>query len=270
VVTVVHNFSRSRMLANGYIPQGDPIGRGSYGRVCRCASPNGKIVAVKQIRMNAVRWQEVEILRNIQHTNIVPYFDSFAYGDHVYIVQALADGNLDALISNQKSRRKPMSDVLMHGLMHQMCKGVAFLHDQGYMHRDLKPLNVLISGTDLWIADFGLATEIDDSHNVRGPYDIVTMWYRAPEITVAESHEDKHVHYDERIDVWSLGCIYADLLFTGDPHHRSLYDGFTVAQMRLKFAIKDIAFGGPPLARMLEQDYKRRAFASEVLEEFFA
>ena len=87
-----------------------------------------------------------------------------------------------------------------------MVTGVAFLHAQGRLHRDLKPNNVLVNkNCDLKICDFGLARGVDDSVAQALTEYVVTRWYRAPELLV------ENQMYDSGIDIWSVGCIFAEL-----------------------------------------------------------
>ncbi len=91
----------------------------------------------------------------------------------------------------------------------QICEAVRFLHSKRWMHRDLKPGNVLI-GEDggIRLSDYGLSCKIDDT--ICGMYSnpICGLAYRAPE-TMMQTQMDKRLHYDEKVDVWSLLCLLA-------------------------------------------------------------
>ena len=110
--------------------------------------------------------------------------------------------------------------------MYQLLRGLLFLHSADIMHRDIKPCNLLVNtNCDLRICDFGLARGIDHSlfvdqeqefNNAITKY-VVTRWYRAPEIVLISKN------YDESIDLWSVGCVFAELisrqpLFPGKNH----------------------------------------------------
>ena len=95
--------------------------------------------------------------------------------------------------------------------MKQLLRGMAFCHAKGVMHRDLKPQNILIQhpngrkgGAVVKIADFGLARptnlKVDEYSNC-----VVTLWYRSPDVLCG------NCHYSVDIDVWSIGCIFAEL-----------------------------------------------------------
>jgi mitogen-activated protein kinase 1/3 len=89
--------------------------------------------------------------------------------------------------------------------LYQLLRGLKYVHSANVLHRDLKPSNLLVNANcDLKIADFGLARTTSDT-NFMTEY-VVTRWYRAPELLLNCSE------YTEAIDVWSVGCIFMELL----------------------------------------------------------
>ena len=95
--------------------------------------------------------------------------------------------------------------------MKQLVEGIAYLHQQGIMHRDIKGGNLLLTKDGiLKIADFGLARAFKKTNNQNFTVRVVTRWYRAPELLLQNSK------YTEAIDVWSVGCFIAEM-FTGKP-----------------------------------------------------
>jgi len=101
--------------------------------------------------------------------------------------------------------------------MHQLLKGCYYMHSSNIIHRDLKPSNLLLNkNCMLKICDFGLARGYEESTSTLTEY-VVTRWYRAPEVILNASH------YTNALDVWSIGCIFAELLgraplFPGDDY----------------------------------------------------
>ena len=92
--------------------------------------------------------------------------------------------------------------------MYQTLQGLSYMHKHGFFHRDLKPENLLVKGDAVKIADFGLAREIRS----KPPFTdyVSTRWYRAPEILLGSNR------YTKGADMWSMGCILAELLL-GKP-----------------------------------------------------
>lgn len=95
--------------------------------------------------------------------------------------------------------------------MHQLLSGLEHCHTRGVLHRDVKGSNLLIdNGGVLKIADFGLATFFNPEHKHKMTSRVVTLWYRAPELLLGATD------YGVGIDLWSAGCILAELLL-GKP-----------------------------------------------------
>lgn len=102
--------------------------------------------------------------------------------------------------------------------MKQILRGLTYIHSANVMHRDLKPANILVnSNCDIKICDFGLARElgVDNDHDFT-EY-VVTRWYRSPELLLGAKD------YTASVDIWSVGCIFAELLtrrplFAGSNH----------------------------------------------------
>ena len=99
----------------------------------------------------------------------------------------------------------------MQSYLYQLLKGVAYCHSHRVIHRDLKPQNLLIDMDGaLKLADFGLARAFGIPVRTY-THEVVTLWYRAPEILLGSRH------YSTAVDVWSVGCIFAELAANGAP-----------------------------------------------------
>jgi serine/threonine protein kinase len=117
--------------------------------------------------------------------------------------------------------RQELSDDHIQYFVYQILRALLYLHSANVLHRDLKPSNLLLnSNCDLKVCDFGLARGLDVDNMELTEY-VVTRWYRAPEIMLSCQE------YTKAIDVWSVGCIFAELmgrkpLFPGDDYIHQL------------------------------------------------
>lgn len=117
-----------------------------------------------------------------------------------------------------------LTDEHIQYFIYQTLRGLKFIHSAKVIHRDLKPSNLLLnSNCDLKICDFGLArgVAVEEGEDQELTEYVVTRWYRAPEVMCAVQH------YDAKIDVWSVGCILAELLgrqplFPGEDYIRQM------------------------------------------------
>ena len=100
-------------------------------------------------------------------------------------------------------------ETQIRNIIYSITLGLSHIHSNNIMHRDLKPENILVCGNEIKIADFGTAREIPkynqyNEMNSLTDY-ICTRWYRAPECIL------KSNNYNEKVDIWALGCIMAEL-----------------------------------------------------------
>lgn len=195
------------------------IGQGAYGVVAVGHKINNEqIVAIKKIEpferelfcLRTLR--EVKFLKSFDHPNIIKILDiqkptSFENFHEVYLIQEYMDADLHTVI-----RSHPLGNNHIMYMLYQLLKGVKYLHSCGIIHRDLKPANLLVNEKcDLKICDFGLArfeNEADttkDKNTYLTEY-VATRWYRAPEIMLSLAQ------YSKAIDIWSIGCILAEML----------------------------------------------------------
>ncbi|KAJ0987694.1 hypothetical protein J5N97_006050 [Dioscorea zingiberensis] len=212
-------------ISSKYKPPIMPIGRGAYGIVCSVMNTeSGEMVAMKKIanafdnHMDAKRTlREIKLLKHLDHENVIaikdvvppPIFQSF---NDVYIAFELMDTDLHHIIRSNQD----LSEDHCQYFLYQILRGLKYIHSANVIHRDLKPSNLLLnSNCDLKICDFGLARPTSES-DVMTEY-VVTRWYRAPELLLNSTD------YTAAIDVWSVGCIFMELmnrqpLFPGRDH----------------------------------------------------
>mmetsp|Transcript_9113 Transcript_9113/g.12653 ORF Transcript_9113/g.12653 Transcript_9113/m.12653 type:complete len:474 (-) Transcript_9113:473-1894(-) len=205
----------------------DLIGQGAYGIVYRGTQRStGDTVAIKRIPFadatpeggvpcNVIR--EISLLRELDHPNVVRLLDVIqAQPGGLYLVFEYVAHDLKTFMdqyqtSDDISERRGLPVPMVRSFMRQILAGVGFCHTYRVLHRDLKPHNLLISanGTQLKLADFGLA-RLSGLPNGPYTYEVVTLWYRAPELLLGASR------YSAAVDVWSVGCIFAEMA-TGMP-----------------------------------------------------
>lgn len=195
------------------------IGKGSYAQVWsgHCEHTH-ESVAVKVISRHTVNEtaqlrQEVAVLKRIDHANIVKFKDLKKSVGHFYLVlEYCRGGDLARFIQ----RKGAVNEETAQRFLRQLSSGLLTLHRLSFIHRDLKPQNILLSEDTedavLKIADFGFARVLDASDmaaTVCG-----SPLYMAPEIL-------RHERYDGKADLWSLGVILHELLFGRPPFNGS-------------------------------------------------
>ncbi|KAI3696000.1 hypothetical protein L1987_79009 [Smallanthus sonchifolius] len=130
--------------------------------------------------------------------------------------------DLKKFIQSYRQTGSNIPPKIVKSLMYQLCKGVAFCHAHGVLHRDLKPHNLLMDRKTMMlkIADLGLARAFTLPIK-KYTHEILTLWYRAPEVLLGATH------YSTAVDMWSVGCIFAELvtntaMFAGDSELQQL------------------------------------------------
>ncbi|PWN52824.1 Pkinase-domain-containing protein [Violaceomyces palustris] len=216
----------------------DVIGEGAYGVVCSAIHRStGQKVAIKKIQpfdhqMFALRTlRELKLLRYFQECdvseNIISILDivkpsTFDNFTEVYLIQELMETDLHRVIRTQE-----LSDDHAQYFTYQTLRALKPMHSADVIHRDLKPSNLLLNANcDLKVCDFGLARSVLTAEpngsdiGFMTEY-VATRWYRAPEIMLTFKQ------YTKAIDVWSVGCILAEMLtgrplFPGRDYHHQL------------------------------------------------
>lgn len=221
--------------------EGCKVGRGTYGHVYKAKRKDGsdnhnsnlesndqkqnyalKLIEGTGISMSACR--EIALLRELKHPNVISLLKVFlSHQDRkVWLLFDFSEHDLWHIIKyhrSAKANKKPINTPknMVKSLLHQILAGIHYLHSNWVLHRDLKPANILVMGEGpergrVKIADMGFARLFNSPLKPLADLDpvVVTFWYRAPELLLAARH------YTKAIDIWAIGCIFAELL-TSEP-----------------------------------------------------
>uniref|UniRef100_A0A8C6LKF0 mitogen-activated protein kinase n=1 Tax=Nothobranchius furzeri TaxID=105023 RepID=A0A8C6LKF0_NOTFU len=258
-----------------------PVGSGAYGSVCSAYDvKTGLRVAVKKLSrpfqsiIHAKRtYRELRLLKHMKHENVIGLLDVFTPGksltefEDVYMVTHLMGADLNNIVKCQK-----LTDDHVQFLIYQILRGLKYIHSADIIHRDLKPSNLAVNeDCELKILDFGLARHTDDEMTGY----VATRWYRAPEIML------NWMHYNMTVDIWSVGCIMAELLtgrtlFPGTDHidqlkRIMLLIGTPGPELLKKISSEPVSVKSRPsesvdlLEKMLVLDTDKRITASQAL-----
>ena len=199
------------------------VGKGSYGVVCSAIDTHtGEKVAIKKINdifehiSDAIRiLREIKLLRLLRHPDIVEIKrimlppSSREFKD-IYVVFELMESDLHQVIKANDDLTREHQQFFLY----QLLRALKYMHTANVYHRDLKPKNILANANcKLKICDFGLARVAfnDTPTTIFWTDYVATRWYRAPELCGAFFSK-----YTPAIDIWSIGCIFAEVL-TGKP-----------------------------------------------------
>ncbi|KAK8804356.1 hypothetical protein WA588_004571 [Blastocystis sp. NMH] len=226
------------------------LGKGAYGTVYLAVDrKTGEQVAIKRIedvfrsRVDAKRTlREITILRQCNHPNISKLLDILVPPDPysfrcLWTIQEYGGWDLSRIVRNSQ-RIAGWGPNHVKFIIYQLLCGLLYMQSAHIVHRDLKPSNILInSKCELKIIDFGLARQMNlqyqeeketksdvaragvwgdrpSSVERQLTQHVVTRWYRAPELILLQQY------YNAEIDIWSVGCILAELLQTLEPNRR--------------------------------------------------
>ncbi|XP_066256712.1 cyclin-dependent kinase 2-like isoform X1 [Euwallacea similis] len=212
-------------------------GEGTYGVVYKAKNKlTGKNVALKKIKVKkfynkgcsegvpSTAMREITLLKGVRHSSIVELLDVMYTTDQLYLVFEYLELDLKKYMDNSKH---PFEQELVRNYMKQLLDAMAYLHSHRILHRDLKPQNLLVDREGhIKLADFGLSRSFSLPTRTY-THEVVTMWYRAPELLLGEKM------YCTGVDIWSLGCVMAEMLlkralFPGDSEIDQLYKIFKV------------------------------------------
>ncbi|KAG5471157.1 hypothetical protein CUR178_02468 [Leishmania enriettii] len=241
------------------------LGEGTYGVVVKARSRiTGKLVAIKRFKqmeqdehVRKTSTREVRMLQLLRHPNVIRLEDVFRREGKLYLVFEFVSNTILQLLENTA---RGLSRRELRRYTYQLLRGIEFCHRNNVIHRDVKPENVLIDESGLLkLCDFGFARQI----SAKGKYTdyVATRWYRAPELLVGD------VAYGKPVDVWALGCMFAELcdgqpLFPGESdldqlclilqtcgpvparmvlifEHNALYNGISFPHTSIVYTLKE-------------------------------
>ncbi|KAK4341162.1 hypothetical protein RND71_039663 [Anisodus tanguticus] len=194
------------------------IGQGTYSSVYKARDlKSNKIVAMKKVRFfnmdpESIRFmaREISILRRLDHPNVMKLeaLVTSRISGSLYLVFEYMEHDLAGLAA---APRVKFTEAQIKCYMQQLLGGLEHCQSRGVLHRDIKGSNLLIDDNGvLKIGDFGLAITFEPNQTQPLTSRVVTLWYRAPELLLGATE------YGVAIDMWSAGCILAEL-FAGKP-----------------------------------------------------
>lgn len=207
----------------------EKIGEGTYGTVFKGRNrENLEIVALKRVRLDeddegvpSSALREICLLKELKHKNIVRLYDVLHSDKKLTLVFEHCDQDLKKYFDSLNGE---IDMAVCRSFMLQLLRGLAFCHSHNVLHRDLKPQNLLINKNgELKLADFGLARAFGIPVKCYSA-EVVTLWYRPPDVLFGAKL------YTTSIDMWSAGCIFAELADAGRP----LFPGSDVLDQLMK------------------------------------
>jgi len=230
------------------------IGQGTFGTVvlARDATTNEPVAIKRVIQDPRFKNRELQIMKILRHPNIVAlrnfyYVSGDTRPEDVYlnVVMEYIPDTLHRCCRNYFRNRQYTPMVLVKAFLFQLLRAIGYLHlpTVNVCHRDIKPHNVLVNAETgvLKLCDFGSAKQLTNEPNVAY---ICSRYYRAPELIFGNQH------YTTAVDIWSVGCIFAEMM-TGEPIFRG--------ENSMGQLVEIIKILGTPTKEQLEQLNKKSA-----------
>lgn len=230
------------------------IGKGSYGIVYKAMNrKTQKMVAIKEVNYDnddelADIMSEIDLLKNLNHINIVKYHGFIQKSHNLYIIlEYCSHGSLKNFISRGNGLPEAKAKVYVK----QTLNGLNYLHEQGVIHRDIKAANILLDSNNVVkLADFGVSTKVTTmtmAMTVAG-----SLNWMAPEIIGNRGASTLS-------DIWSLGATVLEVL-TGNPPFHNLVD------INIYYAIENDAFIAPSFLSKEAQDFLVTCFQKNMYQ----
>ncbi|XP_046902201.1 mitogen-activated protein kinase kinase kinase kinase 5 isoform X2 [Hypomesus transpacificus] len=215
------------------------VGSGTYGDVYKARNiQTGELAAVKIIKLEpgddfSIIQQEIFMVKECMHHNIVAYFGSYLCREKLWICMEYCGGGSLQDIYHVTG---PLSELQIAYVSRETLQGLGYLHSKGKMHRDIKGANILLSDNgDVKLADFGVAAKITATIAKRKSF-IGTPYWMAPEVAAVE----KNGGYNQLCDIWAVGITSIELAELQPPM-------FDLHPMRALFLMSKSSFQPPRL-----------------------
>lgn len=222
----------------------ESVGTGAFSTVFRARRrKDGEIVAVKQ-QSNEGRHGDANtavVLREIaalsalaECPNVIPLYEVLSEWHQVFMVMKFVPRTLRQVWSDHS---QPLPETRIRHLLRQLLTALAFTHSRGFLHRDVKPDNVVVAEDDhLYLVDFGLAAFSGRAPHAPVPLigEVCTIGYRDPWLM------QLNASYTRAIDLWSVGCLAIEM-FT----RRALFSEMDISEREMMLVVYK-AFGSPP------------------------
>lgn len=252
------------------------IGSGTYGDVYKAKrlNGNGELAAIKVIKLEpgddfAIIQQEILMMKDCRHPNIVAYYGSYLRRDKLWISMEYCGGGSLQDIYHVTG---PLTELQIAYMCKETLMGLSYLHSMGKMHRDIKGANILLTDCgDVKLADFGVSAQITATINKRKSF-IGTPYWMAPEVAAVE----RKGGYNQLCDIWACGITAIELAELQPPM-------FELHPMRVLFLMSKSGFKPPTLKERerwsqlfhaflklaLTKNPKKRPTAEKLLQHAF-
>nr|XP_016940884.1 mitogen-activated protein kinase kinase kinase kinase 5 isoform X3 [Drosophila suzukii] len=246
-MAAAHNHHNANLLSSDISrrnPQDEyeliqKIGSGTYGDVYKAKRiQSNELAAIKVIKLEPsddiqIIQQEIIMMRDCRHPNIIAYYGSYLRRDKLWICMEFCGGGS---LQDIYQVTGPLTEVQIAYMCRETLKGLEYLHSMGKMHRDIKGANILLTEYgDVKLADFGVSAQITATINKRKSF-IGTPYWMAPEVAAVE----RKGGYNQLCDIWACGITAIELAELQPPM-------FDLHPMRALFLMSKSGFKPPTL-----------------------